>query len=106
MNSTLIKVAIAYIAGIGTYHLFQSSQISGDLKSLNMQIMALDSGINDTTKAALYCPCDNEGRYNVDPREPSMNSPIPTIPECTTMVHNGNPNTPSGGTPVGAGAWF
>ena len=105
MNSTIVKVALAYLAGIGTYELFQHHNLSGRIDTMSTQIMMMDSG--DTSAAAgELCPCDNADRYNVVPREESMNVPITTIPQCSTMVSNGNPPPSGGGTITGKGAWF
>ena len=127
MNSTLIKIAIAYIAGIVTYQVFQNYNIAKKIDNITPHKMSLSTGdtrtgdMGDTTatdnistarmslEAAgapsgdVQCPCDNEARYDVSPIEPSMNVPITTVPTCSTMVANANPHT---GTVVGKGAWF
>jgi len=105
MNSTLIKIGIAYIAGIGTYALYQNYNITNKVENINTQLMSADSiesTENDSSTTEL-CPCDNGPRYNVDPRQDSRNIPIPSIPTCSTMVHNA---VPKGVTPVAMGAWF
>ena len=101
MNSRFIQIAIAFLLGLGAYHLFQSHKIYGKLEDMSYQLMSMDSGNGDTI--AVPCPCDDTRRYNVDPREESLNIPIPTFPECSTMVANAQPK---GVTITGEGAWF
>ena len=105
MNSTFMKLAIAYIAGIGTYALYQNYKITSKVESIHTQLMSADSlePSDDDSSAAESCACDNDARYNVDPRQDSKNIPIPSIPTCSTMVHNA---VPKGVTPVAMGAWF
>jgi hypothetical protein len=104
MNSAFMKLAIAYIAGIGTYALYQNYKITDKVENINTQLMSADSigSTEDDSSTAQLCPCDNAARYNVDPRLDSKNIPIPSIPTCSTMVHN----VYKGVTPVAMGAWF
>ena len=99
--SIFLKLAIAYIAGIGTYQLFQHQKISGQMDGISSQISMLASSAPDTVTGH-ECACDTT-RYGVSPRVDSRNVPIPSIPTCSTMVHNA---VPKGVTPVGMGAWF
>lgn len=102
MNSTLFKILIAYIAGIGTYHLFQNHNLYTKLEKMNVQTLSQDTSNQQLAGVAgSTCPCDDAARYNVTPAQ-SMNVPIPVIADCISMVKAGNP----GPTPVGKGAWF
>ncbi|MEO8087242.1 MAG: hypothetical protein ABI763_10505 [Bacteroidota bacterium] len=104
MNSTWVKLAIAYTAGMITFAVIEDVKIMDKLDKM--------PGISetDTTKGeppALEddCACQNEERYNVDPSEASENTPIDKIPVCQAMVAGAAATTPPG-TAVCKGAWF
>jgi hypothetical protein len=112
MNSTLMKIVIAYIAGIGTYALFQNHNISKKLDMMSGTVIKSDSDTSASPNvkamallapAGTSCPCDNEARYNVTHALESQNVAITKVPDCLAMVHGANPGP---GTIVGAGAWF
>jgi hypothetical protein len=107
-----MKIAIAYIAGIGTYALFQNHNISKKLDLMSGPAIVSDSissatptvkNLSLAAPADNSCPCDNENRYNVTHALESQNVAIPKVPDCLAMVHGANPGP---GTIVGAGAWF
>jgi hypothetical protein len=109
MNSNIMKFAFIYLAGIGTYHLFQQHTLSRKLDTMSIKttLIETDTSEADTSSAnsGVTCPCDNAARYNVSPTEDSKNIPITSVPTCSTMVANGN-MAPRGGTITGKGAWF
>jgi len=119
MNSTIMKIAFAYIAGIGTYALFQNHNISKKLDMMSGPAIHSDSdssGVSDSEIAGApevkalsmapaggSCACDDSHRYDVTHALESQNIAIPKVPDCLAMVHGANPGP---GTIVGAGAWF
>lgn len=110
MNSTLMKIAIAYIAGIGTYALFQNYKILSKVDQISMEVRSFDTEEEDSTVMGGTCACENTARYNVDPRMDALNVPISNISDCRTMV-SGTSATPTRPddrpvTVTGKGAWF
>ncbi|CAN5467759.1 hypothetical protein BH11BAC1_BH11BAC1_19860 [soil metagenome] len=99
MTSTWIKVAIAYTAGMITFAVMEDVKI---LDKLDKMPVVADT---DTAALAEDCACQNEERYNVDPREESENTPINKIPVCQAMVAGAAATTPAGEA-ICKGAWF
>jgi hypothetical protein len=94
MNSTIIYVGLAYLAGIGTYELFETRDITSKLDTITTEVMMDDSMKVDTSVAAYAsstCACENEHRYDVVRPTSSENFPIPHVDQCQLMVHAANP---------------
>jgi len=105
MNSTIIYVGLAYIAGMATYDVIETHEASSKLDAISSEIMIDDSPRVDTSVAAFAgstCACENDIRYNVERPTSSENYPISHVDQCQLMVRAGNPGEP----PVAAGAWF
>jgi hypothetical protein len=83
MNSTFLKIGIGYIAGLLTFGVYQNFEEAKKLDELSL--LMRDSTESDTTSMGLPCACDNEARYNVEPREDSQNFPI-DVSTCQGMV--------------------
>ena len=107
MNSTWIKIGIAYTAGMITYAVYQNYQEAGQIKEM-MSISSPDTSDMVSLPLADACACENESRYDVDPKTDSKNQPIGKLPDCQTMV-NGVAGSQSGEKETTAepkGAWF
>jgi hypothetical protein len=107
MNSTFMKIALAYIAGIATYALFQNYQIISKVNQLSNEVRSEEGGESDSSESASQCACANDARYNVSPIEDSQNFPITDVAACRAMVGGASPS--EGDTRSGSvmkGAWF
>src|SRR4051812_18523462 len=91
MNSTFMKVALAFIAGIATYALFQNYQIIRKVDQLSSEVRSGDGEDSDSTVFANPCACENEARYNVYPVENAQNYPITDVAACRAMVGGATP---------------
>ncbi len=105
MNSTWIKIAIAYTAGMISYAVFQNLEESERLEEL----ISLSKDTTEIDTASLVtCECVNDPRYDVMPKEESGNYPIDDFLTCQSMI-NGSTSQTSGETGVlieKKGAWF
>jgi hypothetical protein len=104
MNSTWIKIAIAYTAGMITYAVYQNHEESERLEefiSLSIDTTEIDSA------SFVSCACDNDPRYDVRPKEESGNYPIDDFLTCQSMI-NGTTETTTSGKDLTEkkGAWF
>lgn len=100
MNSTWIKIAIAYTAGMITYAVFESHEVLEKVDKIAM--MSTDTSATDAIDLETSCACENKARYDVDPKERSENIPIDKIEACRAMVNGEGPTIPEGKK----GAWF
>ena len=97
MNSTFVKIASAYIAGMVTFAVWQNSKISTDVSGLTNKLMMEDSIPGDTSDfAGGSCACENEIRYNILVPDDSKNYPITADKDCQNMVNAAVLVPPSG----------
>lgn len=99
MNSTWIKIAIAYTAGMITYAVYQNHEETERFDKLVS--LSIDSIATDTSDISLSCACDDKVRYDVTPKDRSENIPIDKVETCHEMVSSG-PTLPE----AKRGAWF
>jgi hypothetical protein len=109
MKSTVLYVAIAYLAGIATYSLIEEKNIEHKIDEMSNQISYLDTMESDTT-GLIPCACDNVNRFNIDPAQNSGNVGITDGTACQTMVAGGGTAPARTGdkdlTAAVKGAWF
>ncbi len=105
MNSTWMKIGIAYVAGMITYGVYQNHEHSEEMNKL--MSLSMDSAGADTT-SFVPCACDNEPRYNVSPRDTSGNHPIDGDAACKLMVGGRDEIAGTGSKTLAPtkGAWF
>jgi hypothetical protein len=110
MNSTFMKILLAYSAGMITVAVWQNAKISNKLESGDKgepTALREDTTGSDTTSAGSTCACENATRYNVDPREDSRNYPISDDAACQAIVSASLvAAAKSGGRNSYKGAWF
>lgn len=100
MNSTWIKIAIAYTAGMITYAVYQNHEETERLDKLIT--LSNDVSTADTSEKALPCACEDGERYNVTPKEESENFPIAKVEDCQAMVNGSGQTDPD----ANRGVWF
>lgn len=100
MNSTWIKIAIAYTAGMISYAVYQNHEETEQLDKLIT--LSNDVSLADTSEKALSCACEDGERYNVSPKEQSENIPIDNVATCQAMVNGSGPTTQE----ANKGVWF
>ena len=102
MDSTWIKIGIAYIAGVVTFIAYE--EVKDTSQTENMMTIQSDTMATDTLSILASCACDAE-RYNVPIPESSQNFPISNAAACSSMV---NTSTQQIRTVEAApkGAWF
>ncbi|MCX6274829.1 MAG: hypothetical protein NTV09_06450 [Bacteroidetes bacterium] len=100
MNSTWIKIAIAYTAGMITYAVYQNHEETERLDKLIT--LSSDVSLADTSEKSLSCACEDGERYNVTPKERSENFPIDNVGTCQAMVNGSGPTIPE----ANKGVWF
>ncbi len=100
MNSTWIKIAIAYTAGLITYAVYQNHEETERLDKLVS--LSSDTSLADTSDKSIPCACDDGKRYIVSPRENSENTPVDNVATCQAMVTASGPTLPE----AKKGAWF